>query len=206
MTPGAILSDLDGVLVDSEASCLRVWDRWAQGNGLDPEAVRAVLHGRPSRDVVAQFLPDADLDAEARRLDAEQAADVDGVVALPGARELLLAPPAPLAVVTSCTAPLAAARLETIGLPAPRVLVTSDQLARGKPDPEGYLRAAALLGVAPADCVVLEDAPAGVAAGLAAGCRVVAVRTTHGDADLEGAHAVVDTLADLSQALAALQR
>ena len=125
-------------------------------------------------------------------------------MALPGARELLTSPPAPLAIVTSCTAPLAAARLRTVGLPVPEVLVTSDQLRRGKPDPEGYLTAAEKLGSDPSTCVVVEDAPAGVAAGRAAGCVVVAVLTTHEAPELSAADAVVESLLDLPRALASL--
>jgi sugar-phosphatase len=202
--PGAILCDLDGVLIESAGSCIRVWDAWAARNGLDGAAVRAFLHGRPSREVVAHFLPGAGAQAEGEELDRIQAQDTEGVVALPGAAELLAAPPAPLAIVTSCTAPLAAARLQTVGLPAPEVLVTSDLLSRGKPDPEGYLLGAARLGVDPGACVVLEDAPAGVTAGIAAGCVVVAVLTTHEASELLAAHAVIPGLPDLPQALASL--
>lgn len=200
----AILSDLDGVLVDTSSSVMRVWEAWARAHGLDWPAIAAVLHGRPSRDVVAQFLPGADAVAEGRRLDAAQAADRDGVVALAGARELLDAPPGPLAIVTSCTRTLADARLDAAGLTAPATLVTSDLLARGKPDPEGYLVAAVALDAAPARCVVVEDAPAGIAAGRAAGMAVVALRTTHADGELAHAHVIVDTLADLHTALAQL--
>jgi sugar-phosphatase len=134
------------------------------------------------------------VDAEARELERREIADLDGVRALPGAAELLrdAAAAPPVALVTSCTGPLALARLRAAGLPAPPVLVTSERTVRVKPDPDPYLLGAQELGVAPADCVVLEDAPAGIAAGRAAGMRVVAVRCSHDDAALAGADEIVD--------------
>jgi mannitol-1-/sugar-/sorbitol-6-phosphatase len=180
----AILSDLDGVLVDSHASIMRAWRWWGTRNGIEDRAVAAVEHGRPSGEIIAALAPHLDARTESAAIDLRQARDTDGVVALPGAAELLGGGHEPLAVVTSCTAPLATARLRASGLPLPRVLVTADRLARGKPDPEGYLLAAAELGVAPSDCVVLEDAPAGAAAGRAAGMWVVGITTTLGEEHL----------------------
>jgi mannitol-1-/sugar-/sorbitol-6-phosphatase len=173
-----ILSDLDGVLVDSHASIMRAWRWWGARNGLPSEAVEAVQHGRPSREVIAALAPALDAAAESRAVDLRQAGDTEGVVALPGAHELFERDE-PLAVVTSCTVPLARARLRAAGLPTPAVLVTPERLRRGKPDPEGYLLAARELRADPADCVVLEDAPAGLQAGRAAGMHVVAIVTTH---------------------------
>ena len=173
-----ILSDLDGVLVDSHESIMRAWHWWGALHGVEAQAIESVQHGRPSGEVIAALTPDLDAAAESRAIDLRQADDTDGVVALPGAHELL-AGAEPVAIVTSCTIPLATARLRAAGLPIPEVLVTPERLALGKPDPEGYLLAARELGADPADCVVLEDAPAGVDAGRAAGMHVVGITTTH---------------------------
>ena len=198
-----LLCDLDGVLVDSTAAIARVYRSWAAAHGLDPRIVVATAQGRPSREVVAVCAPALDAVAESERIEAAHVGDQEGVVAIAGARELLSDVPADrLAVVTSCSPALAAARLRAAGLPVSDVLVTADQVARGKPDPEGYLRAAALLGAAPADCVVLEDAPAGVAAGIVAGMHVIAVLTSHPRQALIGARAFVPHLRGV-EALAA---
>jgi mannitol-1-/sugar-/sorbitol-6-phosphatase len=192
-----VLSDLDGVLVDSQASIMRAWRWWGERHGVERAAIDAVQHGRPSGEIVAALAPALDARAESRALDLRQAGDTDGIVALPGAAEMLDAfGPDRVAVVTSCTAPLARARLEAAGLRAPSVLVTADRLRRGKPDPEGYLLAARELGAEPSECVVLEDAPAGVQAGRAAGMRVVGVLTTHAPDALAGAHERVASVAD----------
>jgi sugar-phosphatase len=178
-----ILSDLDGVLVDSHASIMRAWRWWGALHGVESQAVESVEHGRPSGEIIALLAPELDAVAESRALDQRQAEDTRDVVALPGALELF-AGDEPVAVVTSCTMPLATARLRAAGLPIPDVLVTPERLSQGKPDPEGYLLAARELGAEPADCVVLEDAPAGVDAGRAAGMRVVGITTTHSLAEL----------------------
>jgi mannitol-1-/sugar-/sorbitol-6-phosphatase len=189
----AILSDLDGVLVDSHASIMRAWRWWGAQHGVESAAIEGVQHGRPSGEVIAALTPGLDADAESRAIDLRQADDTDGVIALPGARELF-AGTDPLAVVTSCTVPLATARLRAAGLPVPEVLVTPERLSRGKPDPEGYLLAARELGFEPADCVVFEDAPAGVDAGRAAGMHVVGITTTHDPAELD-AHELAPSVA-----------
>lgn len=190
----ALLVDLDGTLIDSEGAVRRSWSSFAVRHGLDPEEVTRVAQGRPSRETIRSLLPDLpDLDAETARFDRDEVADVEGVVALPGARELL-GDERPLAIVTSCTTALARARLRAAGLPEPAVLVTADTITNGKPDPEPFLLGAERLSVDPADCVVLEDAPAGITAGRAAGARVIALRTTHPDADLVQADAVADSL------------
>ena len=180
----AILSDLDGVLVDSHASIMRSWRWWGALHGVEADVIAAIEHGRPSGEVIAALVPDVDALQESRAIDLRQAGDVDDIVALPGAHELL-AGPDPVAVVTSCTDTLARARLSAAGLSVPAVLVTPERLSRGKPDPEGYLLAARELGFDPTDCVVFEDAPAGVQAGRAAGCHVVGITTTHDPADLD---------------------
>jgi len=198
-----VLSDLDGVLVDSHASIMRAWRWWTGRQGLGDGAADAIPQGRPSGDVIAALAPGVDVAAESRAIDRYQADDTGGVVALPGAADLLAGfGPDRVAIVTSCTAPLAAVRLRAAGLTAPAVLVTADRLARGKPDPEGYLLAARELGADPADCVVLEDAPAGVEAGRAAGMRVVGVLTTHSPQELAAADERVTTVADWLRARA----
>ena len=189
----AILSDLDGVLVDSQAAIMRAWHTWGAQNGIAREAIDGIVHGRPSREVIRTIAPHLDAVAEAHTVEALEVDDVEGIVALPGAHALF-ARHEPVAVVTSGTLPLATARLRTVGLPVPAVLVTPERLSRGKPDPEGYLLAARELGFEPADCVVFEDAPAGVAPGRAAGMHVVGITTTHDPADL-GAHELAPSIA-----------
>jgi sugar-phosphatase len=189
----AILSDLDGVLVDSQAAIMRAWHTWGAQNGIAREAIDGIVHGRPSREVIRTIAPHLDAVAEAHTVEALEVDDVEGIVALPGAHALF-ARHEPVAVVTSGTLPLATARLRTVGLPVPEVLVTPERLLRGKPDPEGYLLAARELGFEPADCVVFEDAPAGVAAGRAAGMHVVGITTSHDPADL-GAHELAPSIA-----------
>jgi mannitol-1-/sugar-/sorbitol-6-phosphatase len=189
----AILSDLDGVLVDSHASIMRSWRWWGARHGVEADVIAAIEHGRPSGEVIAALVPDVDALAESRAIDLRQAGDVDDIVALPGAHELF-AGRDPVAVVTSCTDTLAKARLGAAGLSVPDVLVTPERLSRGKPDPEGYLLAARELGFDPEDCIVFEDAPAGVQAGRAAGCHVVGITTTHDPAELD-AHELAPSVA-----------
>jgi mannitol-1-/sugar-/sorbitol-6-phosphatase len=194
---GALLVDLDGTLVDSTLPVRRVWGAFAERHGLEPEEVHHFAHGRPSRETVRLLVPDADHDTEAAALEAAEVGDTRGVRALPGAAAVL-ASPRPLAIVTSCSTVLATARLRAAGLPVPRVLISSDGLERGKPDPACFLIGARRVGVEPAQCVVLEDAPNGIRAGRAAGAMVVALRTTHGDDELCEADAIVDDLASLT--------
>ena len=202
----AILSDFDGVLVDSEASVMRGWRSWADARGIPGDRLQRSLHGRPGADVIAELAPALDPKQENLEVERLQASDSDDVVALPGAADLLADPPAPVAVVTSGTLNLVRSRLGPAGLAEPDVLITVDRVTRGKPDPEGYLMAAAELGVDPADCVVLEDAPAGIEAGLAAGAHVVGIATTHRRAELERAHEVYDSVADWLAAIRASSR
>ena len=196
----AILCDLDGVLVDSGDAVEAVWRDWATDQGLEPDEVVRTMHGVPSREVIASVAPHLDAAAEAERVDALHAAT--GGSALPGAAELLAgAPPEALAVVTSCGSSLAAARLRSAGLPAPAILVTADAVRRGKPAPDAYLVAAQALGAEPGGCVVIEDAPAGVRAGRAAGMTVWAVTTTHAEQELEEADRIAADLAALLEPL-----
>jgi sugar-phosphatase len=192
----AVLVDLDGTLVDSTGPVRRVWEGFAQRHGLDPDEVERFAHGRPSRETVQVLAPESDLEAEASAIEVAEISDTDGVIALPGA-DRLLSGDLPLAIVTSCSTALATARLKAAGLPIPDVLVSSDGLERGKPDPTCFLIGASRLGLDPARCVVIEDAPAGILAGRAAGALVIAVRTTHGDDELGDADAIADDIAEL---------
>lgn len=196
----ALLFDLDGVLIDSTPAVARVWSRWAAEHGLDPEAVVRLAHGRPSRTTIRELLPGADIDRENREVERREMEDLDGVVLLPGAREILNnLPPERWTIATSCTRPLAEVRLRAAGLPIPETIVTSSDVRIGKPDPEPYLKAAAKLGFTPFDCVVVEDAPAGIRAGKGAGTRVIAFVTTMVRRDLEeaGADWIVRNCADI---------
>jgi sugar-phosphatase len=198
----ALLFDMDGVLIDSTPAVARVWHRWAVEHGFDPEAVVHMAHGRPSRTTIRELLPNADIDidCEDREVERREMEDLDGVVLLPGARQLLnILPPERWTVATSCTRPLAEVRLRAAGLPIPRTMITSSDVKIGKPDPEPYLKAAAKLGFAASDCIVVEDAPAGVRAGKAAGSRVIAFPTTMIRRDLEdaGADWIVRNCADI---------
>ena len=189
----AVLLDMDGTLVDSTAAIARCWTRWADEHGVPPEALHG-WHGIPAASLVQQLLPAERRDSALRRIDELEVADVEGVVALPGALPALAAlAGAPHAIVTSCTMPLARARMTGAGLTAPEVLVTADQVRRGKPAPDPYLLAADRLGVDPARCLVVEDAPLGLEAARAAGCATLAVVTTT-PRGLLVADAVVDDL------------
>lgn len=192
----ALLVDLDGTLVDSTGPVRRAWDAFAARHGLDAARVHHFAQGRPSRESVRLLVPGADHATEAAALERAELSDTDGIVALPGAAELLGADRR-LAIVTSCSRALARTRLEAAGLPVPQVLVSADDVTQGKPDPTCYLLGAERLNTEPAACLVLEDAPAGIAAGRAAGARVLALRTTHGDADLDQADAIIDDLRGL---------
>src|SRR5687767_6790830 len=188
----AFLFDLDGVLVDSRAVVERVCRLWAARLGIDADALLRVAHGRRTRDTVSIVAPHVDADREVEWIDNTELLDTEGLVEVAGVRRFLPDLPARgWAVVTSCGPDLARLRLSSVGLPIPEVLVTSDDVSRGKPAPDGYRLGAHRLGVDPAACVVFEDAPPGIAAGLAAGARVIALRTTHPDADFAGAAAVI---------------
>lgn len=177
-----VLFDLDGVLVDSTPAVARVWTIWAQKHGFDPEETVRKAHGRPSLATIRELLPDADHVAENAIVERMEIEDVSDVIPLPGTLELLASLPADRwTVVTSCTRALALVRLRVAGLPLPDKMVTSTDIVNGKPHPEPYLKGAGLLGFAPQDCVVFEDAPAGIRSGKAAQSRVVAFQTTERD-------------------------
>jgi mannitol-1-/sugar-/sorbitol-6-phosphatase len=185
-----VLFDLDGVLVDSIPAATRVWTAWALKQGFDPDEVVHKAYGRPSITTVREYLPEGDAEAENREIERREIADVEDVKALPGAVELLQAlTPDRYAIVTSGTRPLAEARIRAASLPLPKNLVTSSDITRGKPDPEPYLKGAAKLGLSASDCVVIEDAGAGVRSAKAAGARVIGLRTSHSEAELRVAGA-----------------
>ncbi|MGD9988276.1 HAD-IA family hydrolase [Pseudonocardia sp.] len=176
-TFAAVLFDMDGTLVDSTPAVVRCWARWADEFRV-PASALANAHGRPAAEIVADALPADQVPAALARIIALELADTDGVVPLPGALDALRAT-APAAIVTSCTRDLALARIAAAGLAAPAVVVTADDVRAGKPDPEPFLRAADRLRVDPARCLVVEDAPAGLTAGHAAGATTLAVAGTH---------------------------
>src|SRR5437660_8242500 len=196
----AVLFDLDGVLVDSTPAVARAWAGWAREHGFEPDEVVKKAHGRPSISTIRELLPHADHAAEDREMERREIADVEGVIPLPGAMELLKALPLERwAIVTSCTRALAHVRIAAAGLPKPKHLVTSTDVKHGKPDPEPYLKGAQIVGVPASECIVIEDAPAGIRAGKAAGARVIALRTTASDAELQqaGADWIDDNCAEL---------
>lgn len=191
----ALLFDLDGVLVDSTACIERTWRRWAAEHALDASAVVRMAHGRRAIETVRLAAPRLDAAAEVAVLIAHEARETDGVLEVPGAAALLAAlPPERWAVVTSGVRAVAAHRLRHVGLPVPPVMVCADEVTHGKPHPEGYLAAAARLGVAPARCLVVEDAPAGLEAARAAHMRALAVATTHAPDALRGAELIAPSL------------
>ena len=186
----ALLFDMDGVLTDSTKAVERVWMKWAIVHGFNPYEVAAKAHGRPSISTVRDYLPRADHEAENRIVERAEIADLEGVAQVPGAGELLAKLPADrYAVVTSSTRALAEVRLRAVGLEIPEHFVTSSDIVNGKPHPEPYLRAARELGFSPAACIVVEDVPAGITAGKAAGCKVIALRTTTSETEVRRAGA-----------------
>ncbi|MFF4797140.1 HAD family hydrolase [Streptomyces sp. NPDC001351] len=179
LTARALLLDMDGTLVNSDAVVERIWRRWSERHGLDADEVMKVVHGRQGHASMALLLPDRPMEqnlADNARMLAEETADVDGVVAIPGAPEFLASLRGlPHALVTSADLALATARMGAAGLALPEVRVTAESVGASKPDPEGFLKGAAELGVEPGACVVFEDSAAGIEAGRAAGMRVVGV-------------------------------
>jgi len=186
----ALLFDMDGVLINSTPAVERVWKRWAVEHGFDPGEVVAHAHGRPSIATIREYLPNSDHEAENREVERREIEDLEGVVPLPGALELLRRiPQNRWTIATSCTRPLAEVRIKAAGLPLPGKLITSNDISHGKPDPEPYLKAAATLGFLPGECLVFEDVPTGIQSGKAAGARVIAFTTTVDESALRDAGA-----------------
>jgi sugar-phosphatase len=194
----AILFDLDGVLVDSTGSVTRQWRRWAEEQDLEPDKVVETAHGVRTIEIVRRLAPHLDAEAETLRLEKREADDHEGVSVMPGAAELLKAiPEGRWCVVTSGTRYLATARLQLGNLPMPQVLVSADDVSKGKPNPEPYLMGAKLLGVNPAECLVVEDAPAGIRAAHAGGMKAIGITSTYRAAELQEADAVVQKLGQI---------
>ncbi len=177
----AFLFDMDGTLLNSIASAERVWARWAERHGLDVEAFLQTIHGVRSVETVRrQNLPGVDPEREAAAITQAEIDDVEGVIAIEGAKAFLATLPAERwAIVTSAPRALAERRMAAAGLDFPPLVITAEDIAHGKPAPDCYLLAARRLGVSPQDCLVFEDAPAGIAAGEAAEARVVVISATH---------------------------
>ena len=193
-----ILFDLDGVLVDSTRSVDRQWRLWAERKGVDGDKVIAIAHGVRTIEVIKFVAPHLDAEAEVREIESREADDHEGVEIMPGAADLVRTIPAGRwGVVTSGTRPLASARLLFGGLPVPDVLVTADDVVNGKPHPEPYLKGAALLGIRPKDCLVIEDAPAGIQSARKGGMKVIGITSTYPASQLSTAHAVVQKLAQI---------
>jgi mannitol-1-/sugar-/sorbitol-6-phosphatase len=197
----AILFDLDGVLVDSTRSVERQWRIWARARGIDEEKAVAIAHGVRAVEVIRAIAPHLDAEAEVRKLESQEAADHDGVAVMPGAAELVRAiPDRRWGVVTSGRRHLATARLKLAGIPIPRVMVTAGDVADGKPHPEPYLKGAERLGISPADCLAIEDAPAGIRSAHAGGMKVIALASTYPASALGEADAVVEKLKQIQVA------
>ncbi len=177
----AVMFDMDGTLLSSIAVIERVWGQWFTRHGMDPEEWIPRIHGIKAIDVIESLaLPGVDARTEAAWIEAEEMLDTDGIRQIEGAAEFLSTlPPERWAIVTSAPAGLARLRIAAAGLPMPEIIVTAEDVEKGKPDPACYLLAARRLGVDPARCLVFEDAPAGIAAGSAAGCDVAVISATH---------------------------
>ena len=192
----AILFDLDGVLVDSTLAVDREWREWAARKGVDGDAIMAIAHGVRTIEVIRRVAPHLDAEAEADAIENHEAGDQTGVTVMPGAVDLLRSiPDGRWGVVTSGSRLLATNRMRYCGLPVPEVLVTSDDVTNGKPHPEPYLKGAEGLGFAPQDCLVIEDAPAGIQSARAGGMKVVGIASTYAAVKLAEADAVVQRLA-----------
>ncbi len=191
----AILFDMDGILISSIGSVERSWTKWAEMRGVDPTLTRKTSHGRRAVETIAILRPDLDAEAELKIIEDIEVEDNEGLTVLPGVQELLAAlPPDRWAVVTSATERVARIRLAAGGIPVPVHLIAAEHVTRGKPHPEPFLAGAALLGVAPSDCVVFEDSASGAEAGRAAGCTVVATTFSLRAESLEAAHYIVRDL------------
>ena len=191
----AVLFYLDGVLADSTRSVDRQWRIWARERGIDEQKAVAIAHGVRAIEVIRTIAPHLDAEAEVSKLESLEAADHDGVAVMPGAADLVHSIPAGRwGVVTSGRRHLATARLQFAGIPIPQVMVTAQDVTNGKPHPEPYLKGAELLGVSPAECLVIEDAPAGIRSAHAGGMKVIALASTFPASALGQADSVVQKL------------
>jgi len=197
----AVLFDFDGVIVDSTAAVARQYTRWALEHDLDPEAILRTAHGVRTEEVIRQAAPHLDALEETIKIERREAED-SGVRIMPGAVDLLNSiPHSKWGIVTSGRRALVSARLQRLSIPAPSVLVTAEDVTQGKPAPDPYLRGAALLGVKPAKCVVVEDAVAGIRAAHAAGMRVISLPSTYDASSLAEADVIVPALSQIRVSL-----
>jgi mannitol-1-/sugar-/sorbitol-6-phosphatase len=193
-----ILFDMDGVLISSIGSVVRCWRQWAEMYDIPNAEIYEVPHGMRAIEIVRSLRPDIDAEEGLRVIEDLELKDTADLKVLPGVKELMESLPLDRwAIVTSATTRLLLGRLEAAGLPVPARLISADMVERGKPDPEPYRRGAALLGFRPEECIVVEDAPSGVRAGVAAGCRVLGVLGTHSAEELQEADWVVESLEGL---------
>lgn len=198
----AVLFDLDGTLVDSSTCVVASWRTWALKHGLDPAEVNRLAQGLRTLDSIPKILPACDVEREVLDLEDLECAEIEGLVAAPGACQLLerLARP-DWAIVTSCSLRLANHRIGFTRLPRPDILISGDDVSNGKPSPEGYLLAARKLDISPERCLVVEDSLAGVSAGKSAGMQVIAVAGTHEAAELTNADHVCTSIKEMADAL-----
>lgn len=199
VTAKGILFDMDGVLISSIGAVVRCWRQWAEHYEIPNAEVYEVPHGMRAIEVVKALRPDIDPEVGLRYIEDLEMDDMADLVVLPGAKALLESLPVERwTIVTSATKRLMLARLKVAGLPIPERIISADMVERGKPDPEPYRRGAELLGLRPEDCLVVEDAPSGVGAGLAAGSRVLGVVGTHSATELARAQWIVESLEDVA--------
>jgi len=194
----AILFDLDGVLVDSTPAVARVWRGWAEKHGLDPDYVVQWAHGRRSIETIRRVAPYMDAARENVKVEQQEIEDLEGVRAIEGTAELLASiPPDQWTVVTSATRALAEARMRYVHLPLPKDAITAELVVRGKPDPEPYLKGAALLGFPPSECLAIEDTAAGIKSAKAAGMQAIGLSTTYPAHELREADVVLRSCTDI---------
>jgi sugar-phosphatase len=194
----ALLFDMDGTLIDSMEHVVQLWSTWSKRRGLDTARVLEVMPGLQTLDTIRLVAPLLDAEKERNMLLEQEVRDLSGIRAYPGVAELVSRlRDDQWAVVTSALRPVAEARLRHTGIPTPKVFITAEMVERGKPAPDGYLLAAQQLGAAPQDCIVLEDAVSGVAAGKAAGMRVISPSTTQPREALRAADAVISSISAL---------
>lgn len=194
----AMLFDLDGTLIDSASRIQRLWQDWGRRHGIAPQSILDVMHGRRAGETISLVAPHLSIKDEVYALETDEISDMNGVKPYSSARELLRKlSTKQWAIVTSGSLRVVEARMDHVGLPRPGIFITGDDVKAGKPAPDGYLLAASRLNLNPGDCVVIEDAPAGIQAGWAAGMKVIAVATALSGEALNQADVVIQQLADI---------